>query len=183
MSEYLDERNEEPAMTEEEVRFMVDNDQKAEWCIRKIAEAKKEMMDWIEFYVAQTDKVKDRCERRIMFFEMKLKDYFSQVPHKVTKTQESYQLPSGKLVLKAQAPDFERDDEVLLKWVKKNEPDMVKVKESVDWAALKKVLIVDFLPESSDNDNVVPFVLTGDGEIVPGIRVELRPDVFKVEMK
>ena len=183
MSEYLDERNEEPAMTEEEVRFMVDNDQKAEWCIRKIAEAKKEMMDWIEFYVAQTDKVKDRCERRIMFFEMKLKDYFSQVPHKVTKTQESYQLPSGKLVYKRQGPDYERDDALILAWLKANDEDrFVKVKESVDWAELKKK--IDVLQLTSGEDQVAEqVVFTETGEVVPGITVTERPDVFKVEMK
>ena len=111
----MNEFDEATELTEEEQRFVVDDDQKAEWCIRKIAEAKKEMMDWIDFYVAQTEKVTGKCQRRIQFFEAMLEKYFSSVPHKVTKTQESYQLPSGKLVVKKQAPDFDRNDEVLLK--------------------------------------------------------------------
>lgn len=164
---------EELPVTEEEAGFQVDDDQKAEWCIRKIQEAKKEMMDWIEFYVAQTDKVKDKCERRIQFFEYKLMQYFGSVPHKQTKTQESYQLPSGKLVLKKQAPDFERDDELILAWLKANDEDQyVKTKETVDWSELKKTLTI-----------VGEQVAGETGEIIPGITVTERPDVFKVEVK
>ena len=176
-------QNEELALSEEEVRFVVDDDQKAEWCIRKIAEAKKEMMDWIEFYVAQTDKVKDRCERRIQFFEMKLEQYFGSVPHKVTKTQESYQLPSGKLVVKKQAPEYERDDALILAWLKANDEDrFVKTKESVDWAELKKK--IDVLQLTAGDEQVAEqVVFTETGEVVPGITVTERPDVFKVEVK
>ena len=164
---------EELPVTEEEAGFQVDDDQKAEWCIRKIQEAKKEMMDWIEFYVAQTDKVKDKCERRIQFFEYKLMQYFGSVPHKQTKTQESYQLPSGKLVLKKQAPDFERDDELILAWLKANDEDQyVKTKETIDWSELKKTLTI-----------VGEQVAGETGEIIPGITVTERPDVFKVEVK
>jgi len=164
---------EELPVTEEEAGFQVDDDQKAEWCIRKIQEAKKEMMDWIDFYVAQTDKVKDKCERRIQFFEYKLMQYFGSVPHKQTKTQESYQLPSGKLVLKKQAPDFERDDELILAWLKANDEDQyVKTKETIDWSELKKTLTI-----------VGEQVAGETGEIIPGITVTERPDKFVVEVK
>ena len=165
-------------LTEEEQHFMVDDDQKAEWCIRKIAEARKEMMDWIEFYVAQTDKVKDKCERRIQFFQAMLEKYFYTVPHKQAKTQSSYQLPSGKLIMKAQGPDYERDEAQLLPWVKTNAPEMVKVKESVDWSGLKKSL------ETADGLQIVDgHVITPDGEILPGVNVVERPNIFKVEVK
>ena len=170
---------EELPVTEEEAGFQVDDDQKAEWCIRKIAEAKKEMMDWIEFYVAQTDKVKDKCERRIQFFEYKLMQYFGSVPHKETKTQESYQLPSGKLVLKKPAIAYEHDDEQLLPWLKQNDRgNFIKTKESVDWASLKKALL-----EDKTIDYAWHGLVTDDGEIIPGITVVEKPEEFKVEVK
>lgn len=170
---------EELPVTEEEAGFQVDDDQKAEWCIRKIQEAKKEMMDWIEFYVAQTDKVKDKCERRIQFFEYKLMQYFGSVPHKQTKTQESYQLPSGKLVLKKQAPEWEHDDEKLLPWIKDNyEGDFIKVKESINWSALKKAF-----QEDECIDTAYGGLMTDAGEIIPGIRIVDRPEKFVVEVK
>ena len=170
---------EELPVTEEEAGFQVDDDQKAEWCIRKIQEAKKEMMDWIEFYVAQTDKVKDKCERRIQFFEYKLMQYFGSVPHKQTKTQESYQLPSGKLVLKKPAIAYEHDDEQLLPWLKQNNmEDFIKIKESVDWSGLKKALLTD-----KEVDPGWTYLVTDDGEIIPGITRFQKPEEFKVEVK
>lgn len=160
------------ALTEEEAGFRVDDDQKAEWCLQKIREAQAEKERWARFYTHQLEAVKRREDYRIAFFEEKLKFYFSTVPHKATKTQESYQLPSGKLVYKAQAPEFERKSDQLLPWVKQNAPGLVKVAESVDWAELKKRLAV-----------VNGMAVTEDGEIVPGITVTDRPPVFKVEVR
>lgn len=175
----MEELNNEEVLSEEEQRFVVDDDQKAEWCLGKIREAREEMMKWIEFYVAQTDKVKAKCEARIAFFEGLLKPYFYSVPHKQTKTQSSYQLPGGKLVMKAQEPAYERDDEQLLAWLHESRrEDFVKVKESVDWSGLKKSLEG---AEGLTVDNGQ--VITPDGEIVPGITAIERPNVFKVEVR
>lgn len=182
MSEYSEDRIDlyaDDKIVDSELSFVVDDDQKAEWCIRKIADAKKEMMDWIEFYVEQTDKVKAKCEARIQFFEGMLQRYFESVPHKETKTQSSYQLPSGKLVLKKQTVEWVHDDAALLPWVKKNVPNMIKIKESVDWAGLKSVF-------KEDDDYIQSngaLVNATDGEVIPGITVTERPDVFKVEVK
>jgi hypothetical protein len=50
----------------------------------------------------------------------------------------------------------------------------IKVKESTDWASLKKLVTI-----SADCEHV----MTEDGEIVPGVTVTIRPDIFKVEME
>ena len=174
---------ENEVLPEADAGFTVDDDQKAEWCLRKIAEAKKEMMDWITFYAEQTDKIKDKCGRRIQYLEAQLQQYFRRVPHKVTKTQESYQLPGGKLVVKKQAPEYERDDELILSWLKANDEErFVKVKESVDWSELKKK--IDVLQLTADGERVAEqVVFTETGEVVPGITVTERPDKFVVEVK
>ena len=87
---------------------------------------------------------------------------------KKTKTQLSYELPGGKLVLKAQQPEYERDEEKLVAWLKKNDlGGMVKVKETANWAELKKTL-------KADGDCMV----TTDGEVVPGIKVIEREPKF-----
>ena len=91
---------------------------------------------------------------------------------KATKTQVSYTLPSGKLVLKHQEPEYKPNDEILIPWLEKNNPSLIKVKKTADWAGLKKTLTLD----GTD-------MLTEDGEIVPGITVTPREDVFKVEVK
>ena len=91
---------------------------------------------------------------------------------KQTKTQISYTLPTGKLILKHQEPEYKPNDAELVPWLKTNRPEYVKVKESADWAGLKKTLILD-------GTNMI----TEDGEIVPGIAVTPRPDIFKAEVK
>lgn len=168
------ENMEQIPLTEEEAGFQVDNDQKAEWCLRKIKEEQAEVSRWKAFYAEQLRRLEERSQYRIGFFEDKLKMYFSMVPHKESRTQSSYQLPGGKLVYKRQAPEIVRNDAQLLPWVKANQPEMVKVSEAVDWASLKKSLSI--------NEDL-GMAMTEEGEIVPGITVNERPDIFKVEVK
>ena len=170
MSELLKEL-EEKLETEEE--FRVDDDQKAEWCLQKIREANADMEKWLEFYDQRKEAVKADTANRIAFFEHHLREYFNSVPHKVTKTQENYPLPSGKLVFKQQEPEYERDDESVLAWLKENGGEKyIKVKESLDWSGLKKTLTV--CGETVADEN---------GEVIPGIKAIEREPVFKVEVK
>ena len=175
MSEMIE--NEELNVSEEEAGFYVDDDQKAEWCLDKIREANAEKEKWTAFYMDRLKKICDREDSRIAFFEMKLAMYFGMVPHKETKTQASYQLPSGKLVLKEQKPEWTHDDAQLLPWVKENLPGFVRTKETVDWAELKKELGVIVLDDGSHE------IVNADGLIVPGVTVTERPEKFVVEVK
>lgn len=163
-------------------RFTVDNDMKAEWVLNKIrhirADQKKEIdeikrqMKFYEDRIAAVDKCADED---VAWFESMLTPYFAERMEsgfaKATKTQTTYKLPTGKLVLKHQAPEYERKDEELLPWLKANRPDLVKVTESPNWAELKKTVKIN-------GDSVV----TDDGEVVPGVKVIEREDEFKVEV-
>ena len=154
--------------------FRVTDDKSAEWCIRKIREAQAEKQRWRDYYAEQQRKIDQEADGTIGYFEALLADYFDTVPHKRTKTQESYQLPGGKLVRKQQAPEYQRDDASLLPWLKQNAPELVKVTETPDWATLRKRLII-----APDGETVA----TEDGEIIPGIKAIQRPEVFKIEIK
>lgn len=154
--------------------FRLTDDKAAEWCIRKIREAQNEKQRWRDYYAEQQRKIDQEADNSIGYFETLLADYFDTVPHKRTKTQESYQLPSGKLVRKQQAPEYQRDEAALLPWLKQNAPELVKVTEAADWAALKKQLVI-----APDWETVA----TEDGEIVPGVKAIPRPEVFRVEIK
>ncbi len=154
--------------------FRVTDDKKAEWCIRKIREAQAEKQRWRDYYAEQQRKIDQEADGTIGYFEALLADYFDMVPHKRTKTQESYQLPGGKLVRKQQAPEYLRDEAALLPWLKQNAPELVKVTETPDWATLRKRLII-----APDGETVA----TEDGEIVPGVKAVQRPEVFRVETK
>ena len=157
--------------------FHVTDDKAAEWCMKKIKEAEADRAMWKAHYEAQMQKVNDSADSAVAYFTAKLEEYFATVPHKGTKTQESYSLPGGKLVQKKQQPEYKTDDVELLQWLKDNFMyDFIKTKtvESADWAALKK--LVTITPDGAH-------VATDDGEIVPGVTVTQRPDVFKVEME
>lgn len=157
--------------------FSVIDDATAQWCMKKIKEAEADRAMWKAHYEAQMEKVNKAADESIAYFTGKLEEYFATVPHKATKTTESYSLPGGKLVQKKQNPEYKTDDAELLQWLKENFMfDFIKTKtvESADWAGLKKIVTVT--PDGAH-------VATDDGEIIPGVTVTPRPDVFKVEME
>lgn len=167
-------------------RFEVDNDMKAEWCLSKIRNVRKEkdreiaeLQRQMQFYKDQIDLVTKQAEDDEAFFKSMLMPYFANRQEegftKATKTQITYKTPSGVLKIKHQNPDFNYKDhqDETVKWLKQNDlAQFVKVKEEVDWAELKKTVKVD-------GENVV----SKDGEIIPGIIVTPKDDVFEVEVK
>lgn len=160
--------------TAQDTPFIVDNDQKAEWAARKIREARQDTQKWTEYYERQLSAIRRANEDTEAYFAALLADYFETVPHKATKTQESYSLPSCKLVLKAQQPEFNRDEAVLCDYLdKKGRDDLVKITRRADWAALKKMLKV--MEDGTCVD--------ADGEVVEGVQAFSRQPEFKVEMK
>lgn len=82
---------------------------------------------------------KEQMEKETEFLKAQLRSYFNTVKLKETKTQKSYGLLSGKLVLKKEKDQIvKEDEEELLTWAEKNVPDLIKVKKDVNWAELKK---------------------------------------------
>ena len=160
--------------TAQDTPFTVDNDQKAEWAAKKIREARQDTQKWTEYYERQLSAIRRANEDTEAYFAALLADYFETVPHKATKTQESYSLPSCKLVLKAQQPEFNRDEAVLCDYLdKKGRDDLVKITRRADWAALKKTLKV--MEDGTCVD--------ADGEVVEGVQAFSRQPEFKIEMK
>lgn len=154
--------------------FVIDTDAKAEWALKKIKEARADRDKWVAWYNAKIKEITEQTDFDTMNLERMLAEYFQTVPHKKTKTEESYKLPGGKLFIKKQNPEFDykTHQEETIAWCKKNNLlDFVKTKEELNWSELKKVTGVF-------EGNVV----TEDGEIVPGITVTERPDKFVVEV-
>lgn len=152
--------------------FVVDTDAKAEWALGKIREARAERDKWVDWYKAKINEVKEQTDFETMNLERMLSEYFANVPHKKTKTQESYKLPTGKLVMKTQNPEYKIEEETVIEWAKKNGLNKyVKVEEKLAWADLKAAT-------GTFEDHVV----TEDGEIIPGITVEPREPKFVVEV-
>lgn len=150
------------------------DDMDAEYMLTLIRQADAEYQKMESWYAHMVEKAKEKRDRKVAWAESNLRAYFDLVPAKVTKTQKTYDLPSGKLVLKHQEPKYDTRDEELVPWLKANRPELVKIKESSDWANLKKELKVS--PDGTA-------MATEDGEIVPGITVTPREDKFTVTLK
>lgn len=159
--------------------FRVTDDRAAEWALRKIKEIRADRdrlqagcQDQIDFYTARAEAIRKQAEANEGYFAGLLADYFTSQPHAKTKTQETYALPGGKLILKHPAAKVDKDDAKLLAWCKANAPDKVVVKETPAWGELKK--------ECKAVDG--GYVHTATGELLPGVTLTEQPDEFVVEV-
>ena len=167
-------------LREEEVNtFTITDDNKADWALKKIAEERKEVerlnalaKQQIEEIELKIKHLEETTERKTAFLKGCLAQYFETVPHKATKTQETYKLLSGSLVFKLPSQKMVKDDEKLLEYFKQNNMnEYIKTKETPAWAEFKKNLsIVD--------DKVID---TSTGEVVDVVKVEETAGSFEVK--
>lgn len=170
MSEAIDFENEE----ELDQGFVITDDQVADWAVRKIVEADKELERMEAWYALQLQQIRDKHERTVAFFNARLAEYLNKVPAKETKTTVKYSLLSGDMVLTKPKPDFEAvDEDKLLGWCQMNAPELVKVTMKPAWGDVKKRLVVS-------GDSVVD---KDTGVIVEGVNEVLKPATFKVRVK
>lgn len=159
--------------SEQDNRWRIENDQDADWAIRKIQKATAELDRWRQYYNGLIEKVENETDRTVAFFTDRLSEYFGKVPHKETKTMEKYPLPSGDLVLKKPKAVWNHDDATLLDWMKKNGfSEFVKVTEKPDWAGFKKRLTEDSNGVICDSET---------GLVCDVVKSELSEPIFEVK--
>ena len=164
-------------LMEESNEFRITDDLMADWAVEKINAARAERDRLVSLVQEKIEQLQEKRQLYIVNFEentsylrTKLMDYFMTVKTQDTKTMKKYKLVSGTLVLKKQQSVYERDEGALLAWAETTAPELVKVKKEVSWADLKKQADV-----SGDK-------LLLDGEIIPGVTVVEREDVFEVQV-
>jgi len=157
-----------------EERYVANNDVKAECLLqeRREIEAERDRIIetcWqrIETYKEIIKKETDKAAAEIAFIDSSLMGYFNAVDHQVTKTQETYRLPTGKLKMKLAFDRMVPNEELLITAY----PDFVKRDPALQWGELKKRLQI---VEGKVIDTVT-------GEIVQGITLEKVPPKFIVE--
>mgnify|MGYP001024516208 CR=1 FL=1 len=181
LAEFLDRE----AGTSEEQRgqFIIDDDQKANWALRKIRQLQEKRKANIQLAEAEIERintwlkeVNGDLEQSIDYFTGLLEGYHRQVLEQDPKAK-TIKLPYGKLKMRAQQPKFVRDDDKLLAWMKKEWPDIhpyyIKITERPDWKDLK-----DFLEVCGDK-----MVDPESGLIVEGVEVIAREPKFSLEVK
>ena len=94
---------------------------------------------------------------------------------KETKTQKTYALPSGKIVIKKDKSDFKINKDSVIENIKTLEgyEDYIKVKEDLAWGDLKKNLVID-------NGNIINKI-TGEVLEVEGLEVEVKSGKFEIK--
>lgn len=144
--------------------FVVDNDQKADWAIRKLAVVRKKQAENKALYDAEIVRITEwlstvntALERDALYFEAVLRPYALTQRSEGRKTVT---LPHGTIKTTAGQPKVEFKDEAqFIEWAKVNDPSLLKIKTDIDKIAIK-ALITD--------EGVV---ISTQGEIIPDVEV------------
>ena len=172
-----------PSVTLEEgprPEWRITDDGCADWACRKIAEEKAELDRIRELAEAQIQKIEEKlaaAERRYengtRFLTGKLAEYFETVPHKATKTKESYRLLSGTLTRKYGGAQMKQDDAQLVQYLKDSgQLEFIKTEEKPKWGEFKKRL--EIMGGSAVDKET--------GEIVEAVQIIEKPDTFSVDV-
>lgn len=160
------------------------DDASAEYLLKRIKEADEQYERMESWYDHQKAKAKEIRDRTVEWAERCLRPYMDMVPTTGKKIR-SYNLPGGTLKLQKQDPEYDAKDPAFLEWLKQNKlTDFIEVKESAKWGDFKKTLKDKDgnIPLMADENGVMR-VVTADGELVPGIRAEVRGEKFTVTVK
>jgi len=164
--------------------FVIDNDQKAHWALRKIKHLKNKKKENDEFAETEIETIQKEIDEvnswlesensslnnDIEYLEMKLKYYALDLKDDDPELK-THKLPFGQLQFRKQKKKWKYDDSKLLEFAEKNLKDAVKIKKRVDKRKLKqKIKVV--------GDKAV---VADTGEVIEGIKVIERGEKFKVK--
>lgn len=144
--------------------FVVDNDQKADWAIRKLAVIRRKQAENKAIYDAEIVRITEwlstvntALERDSLYFEAVLR------PYALTQRSEgrkSISLPHGTIKTTAGQPKVEFKDEAkFIEWATANDPSLLKIKTDIDKTAVKALITEEGV------------VISTQGEIVPNVEV------------
>ena len=160
--------------------FIVDNDEKANWVLRKVASARQEharQTTNIRAEIERLNAINTRADHWVEQEEARLlamlMPYTQTVREKgrSTKTQTTYALPHGKIKIKHAAVKLEKTDDLLPYLKETGQTGFIRVKEEPAWSDIKSTLSI-----------VDGQVVTADGEIFErGVAVVEMPEAFVVE--
>lgn len=185
LEQVLNQIEEQESLEVQEAFAVVDLQSAAE-AQRRIAwfEEKKNEVDavieqQIAPFLAKIEKIKEWGEQAKVEHVEKQAHYSNLLEHYMReevakqleagkKPKKTISLPYGKISLKEQQPEFQKDETTLLEYAKG--AGFVKVKESTDWAELKKNCVV-----AGEN------LYDTEGNAIPGVVVIERDEKFELK--
>lgn len=157
-------------------RFVVADLNSANWAFRKLAaieQKRKGIKELADKEIERIRKWQEQEEKGLNnskeFFEGLLTEYY--VRQKEVDPKFKISTPYGKVSSGKQQPKWNYEDEKVLNWLKKNDVELIRIKEEVNKAELKKKYQI-----------VGNTAVTEDGEIVEGITIENRPDSINIKV-
>ncbi len=165
--------------------FIVDDDQKAAWAMRKLrslrakqkinqelADAEIERMkNWLE---SVNKTIENDCE----YFVGQLTGYAHKVRLNPDDPRKTIVLPHGKVSTRQSGRKWSIDAEIFLPWARKSAPDLIRIKEEPALSKIKETYSESVIKNAS-----VLEVVTQDGEIVPGLTIEEGNLTVNVEVE
>jgi len=165
--------------------FIIDNDSKANWALRKIRHMKEKQNKNKELAKSQIEKIQEeideiehwlekeneKIQNNIDFMKSKLKNYAYDLKDD-NPDLKTHNLPFGALKFRKRRAKWNYDDDKLLEFAESNLQEAVKIKKKVDKRKLKKK--AEVVGEKA--------VLEDTGEVIDGIKVVQRPEKFKVDV-
>ena len=144
--------------------FVVDNDQKADWAIRKLAVIRRKQAENKAIYDAEVIRITEwlstvntALDRDALYFEAVLTPYALLQRSEGRKTVT---LPHGTIKTTAGQPKVEfKDESAFIEWARSNDPALLKIKTDIDGTAVKAVIT---------NEGGV---ISTQGEIIPEVTV------------
>ena len=157
-------------------RFTIENLDSANWAFRKLAAIERKRGEIKELADKEIERIKEWQEQEEKglnnskeFFEGLLTEYF--IRQKEVDPKFKISTPYGKVSSRKQQPKWNYDNDKVIEWLKKNNSELIRIKEEPDKREIKKAYKV-----------VGNSVVTENGEIVEGITVEDRPDSITVKV-
>ena len=170
---------EEKAEQEKQDEFVIDDDHKANWALKKIRQMKNKIAEKEEFAQKEIDEIKiwleeetGKLEDSIEYFESMLTEYAMKMKQE-DEDLKTHKLPAGDLKFRKQRPKWNYDNKSLMEYLEESgKEDLIRVKRSPDKNKLKKQVEVV-------GNKVVD---AETGEIIEGIEVQERGESFKVKV-
>jgi len=151
--------------------------------LRRLAKVRAEMVQIGEHAQAQIERINEWHARRVEVLAKRERwlEEGLEMWHRAVladdPSRKTISLPCGTLKSRVQQPVWEFDDEAFIAWAREHAPELVRVPEPkphVDKAAAKKTLRFEEQPGFD------PTVFTAEGEVVPGVTVQIRPPSFAI---
>jgi len=166
----------------EDGRFVIDTDEKADWALRKIAEAENEI-EKVEHYaesqIRQIEswrtKQTEKHHNSIEHFQSLLTEYAIN-KRKEDKSFKSITLPSGNIGYRRLQDKWVYNDETMIKTLEsENLNDYVKVEKKLDKRELRKYI--------KDNCTIVDGkVIDENGQVLNGIEIKEQGETLNVRL-